>query len=107
MVRGSCFSDEGGRGRVLLPAPPRPKPIAFGYVGAGSWSVRGIVVVGRGGEGEGGGLAGVVGGVVLVMDLVGGLGLADCGAGEAFEDQRVAHGCVEWKWFVLNDFGLL
>ncbi len=107
MVRGSCFSDEGGRGRVLLPAPPRPKPIALGYVGDGSWSVRVIVVVGRGGEGEGGGLAGVVGRVVLVMDLVGGLSLADCGAGEAFEDQGVAHGSVEWKSFVLNDFGLL
>jgi len=95
VVRGSCFSDEGGRGRVLLPAPPRPKPIALGYVGEGSWSVRGIVVVGWSGEGGGGGLAGVVGRVVLVMDLVGGLGLAGCGAGEAFEDQGVALGCVE------------
>lgn len=105
MLRGSCFSDEGGSGRVLLPAPPRPKPIALGYVGAGSWSVRVIVVVGWGGEGEGGGLAGVVGRVVLVMDLVGGLSLAGCWAGEAFEDQGVAHECVECKWFVLNDFG--
>lgn len=95
VVRGSCFRDEGGRGRVLLPAPPRPKPIALGYFGAGSWSVSGIVgvVVGSGGEGEGGGLALGVGGVVLVVDLVGGLGLAGCWAGEALEDQCVAHEC--------------
>lgn len=56
LVRESGFKEEGGSGRVLLPAPPRPKPIALGYLGAGSWSVRGIigVVVGCGSEGEGG-----------------------------------------------------
>lgn len=35
----------------------------------------------------------VVGGVVLVVDLVRSLGLASCWAGEALEDQCVAHEC--------------
>jgi len=95
VVRGSCFSEEGGIGLVLLPAPPRPKPIALGYLGAGSCSVRGIfgIVVGSGGEGEGGRLALVVGRVVLVVDLVRSFGLARCGSGELLEDKGVAHRC--------------
>ena len=41
-----CGGEEGGAGWVRLPAPPRPKPIFWGWIGAGSWRVKdGIAAV--------------------------------------------------------------